>query len=219
MSQHHLAVFAELIRTPFQNLGLVWGVVPLYFALLLSELTSAKKSFRTALQTGFSFLWAGAQWLYLYRNAAAPTASIVALKGLQPISLVVTGIVLVLGGGGSVQRPASALPQVCFVSWPYPVQQLFHDHHLPNSGTRAGVDLESIGCNRHLCGAGLVGSTLWVNALSREEMSGQPSLELSPLDGFMAVGGRGEHVGRFQVEFLGHLERVVELSHIRVTAI
>ena len=59
MSQHHLAVFAELIRTPFQNLGLVWGVVPLYFALLLSELTSAKKSFRTAIQTGFSFLWAG----------------------------------------------------------------------------------------------------------------------------------------------------------------
>ena len=98
MSQHHLAVFAELIRTPFQNLGLVWGVVPLYFALLLSELTSAKKSFRTALQTGFSFLWAGAQWLYLYRNAAAaPTASNGALKGLHPINLVVTGLVLVLG--------------------------------------------------------------------------------------------------------------------------
>jgi len=98
MSQHHLAVFAELIRTPFQHLALVWGIVPLYFALLLSELTSAKKSFRTAIQTGFSFLWAGAQWLYLYRNVAAtPTASNVALKGLQTVNLVVTGLVLVLG--------------------------------------------------------------------------------------------------------------------------
>lgn len=98
MSQHPLAVFAELIRTPFQHLALVWGIVPLYFALLLSELTSAKKSFRTAIQTGFSFIWAGAQWLYLYRNAAAaPTASNGALKGLHPINLVVTGLVLVLG--------------------------------------------------------------------------------------------------------------------------
>jgi len=98
MSRHPLAVFAELIQTPFQRHALVWGIVPLYFALLLSELTSAKKSFRTAIQTGFSLLWAGAQWLYLYRNAVAtPTSSNVALKGLQPINLVVTGFVLVLG--------------------------------------------------------------------------------------------------------------------------
>jgi hypothetical protein len=98
MSQQQLAVFAELVRTPFQHLELVWGIVPLYFALLFSELTSAKKSFRTAIQTGFSFLWAGAQWLYLYRNVAATTpASNMALKGLQPVNLVVTGLVLVLG--------------------------------------------------------------------------------------------------------------------------
>jgi hypothetical protein len=98
MSQPHLAVFAELIRTPFQHLELVWGIVPLYFTLLLSELTSAKKSFRTAIQTGFSFLWAGIQWLWLYRNAAATTtASTFTIRGLQPINLVVTGLVLVLG--------------------------------------------------------------------------------------------------------------------------
>ena len=98
MSQQQLAVFGELVRTPFQHLALVWGIVPLYFALLFSELTSAKKSFRTAIQTGFSFLWAGAQWLYLYRNVAATTpASNMALKGLQPVNLVVTGLVLVLG--------------------------------------------------------------------------------------------------------------------------
>jgi hypothetical protein len=98
MSRHLLAVFAELIATPFQHLALVWGIVPLYFALFWSELTSAKKSYRTAIQTGFSFLWAGAQWLYLYRNTVAPpTASHMALKGLLPINLVVTGFVLVLG--------------------------------------------------------------------------------------------------------------------------
>jgi len=97
MSQDYLAVFAELIRTPFQHLELVWGIVPLYFALLFSELTSAKKSFRTAIQTGFSFLWAGAQWLYLYRNAATRTAGKAGLDGLQPINLVVTGLVLLLG--------------------------------------------------------------------------------------------------------------------------
>ena len=97
MSRDYLTVFAELIRTPFQHLELVWGIVPLYFALLLSELTSAKKSFRTAIQTGFSFLWAGAQWLYLYRSAATRTAGKAGLDGLQPINLVVTGLVLVLG--------------------------------------------------------------------------------------------------------------------------
>jgi hypothetical protein len=97
MSQSYLAVFAELIRTPFQHLGLVWGIVPLYFALLVSELTSATKSFRTAIQTGFSFLWAGAQWIYLYRASAALPAGRLARNGLQPVNLVVTGLVLVLG--------------------------------------------------------------------------------------------------------------------------
>lgn len=55
----HWAAFAELIVTPFQFMELVWGIVPLYFGLLLNELTSAKANFRTAIQTGFSFLWAG----------------------------------------------------------------------------------------------------------------------------------------------------------------
>jgi hypothetical protein len=96
MSQDYLAVFGELIRTPFQHLELVWGIVPLYFALLL-KLTSSKKNFNTAIQTGFGFLWAAAQWLYLSRHVATSTASNVSLKGLPPINLVVTGLVVVLG--------------------------------------------------------------------------------------------------------------------------
>jgi hypothetical protein len=96
---HYLLVFAELIRTPFQHVTLVWGIVPLYFALLLSELTSPKKSFRTAIQTGFSFLWAGAQWLYLHRNVVTVTSAPapVASHEPPPVNLVVTGIVLALG--------------------------------------------------------------------------------------------------------------------------
>lgn len=98
MNQNYFAAFAELIRTPFEHVNLVWGIVPLYFALLLSELTSAKKSFRTAIQTGFSFLWAGAQWLYLHGHAAAaPPAARERSSGLPPINLVVTVLVLLLG--------------------------------------------------------------------------------------------------------------------------
>jgi len=58
--------FAELVCTPFRHGEMIWGIVPLYFGLLLNEITSAKASFRTALQTGFSFVWAAAQWLYPY---------------------------------------------------------------------------------------------------------------------------------------------------------
>jgi len=97
MSRDYLAIFAELIRTPFQHLELVWGIVPLYFTLLLSEFTAAKKNFHTAIQTGFSFLWAGAQWLYLCQHMGTATRSKVALEGLRPINLVVSGLVVVLG--------------------------------------------------------------------------------------------------------------------------
>ena len=62
-------IFAELIRAPFQQVEMIWGIVPLYFALLLNELTSTKANFRTAIQTGFSFVWAGAQWAYPYFKA------------------------------------------------------------------------------------------------------------------------------------------------------
>jgi hypothetical protein len=94
MCCRYLAVFAELIATPFQHLPLVWGIVPLYFALFFSELTSAKKSFRTAIQTGFSFLWAATQWIFWHQTAKTPGTT----TGFTPVNLVVTGIVLVLGG-------------------------------------------------------------------------------------------------------------------------
>ena len=89
--------FVELLRVPFEHISLVWGIVPLYFGLLLSELTSSKASFRTAIQTGFSFLWAGAQWLYPYFKLSGPKRPYAGLDAMLPVNLFVTFVVLVLG--------------------------------------------------------------------------------------------------------------------------
>jgi hypothetical protein len=93
----HWQTFVELIRTPFLHASLVWGVVPLYFALLLNELTSDKASFRTALQTGFSFLWAGAQWLWPYFRLHTPGEPKLELGAMLPVNLLVTFLVIALG--------------------------------------------------------------------------------------------------------------------------
>lgn len=93
---HYWSLFAELIRTPFQDVSLVWGIVPLYFGLLLSELTPVKANFRTAVQTGFSFLWAAAQWLYPYFIAHRTTVPRFEYSTL-PANLFVTFLVLALG--------------------------------------------------------------------------------------------------------------------------
>src|SRR6185436_9469929 len=90
------AAFVEMVRTPFQHIELIWGIVPLYFGLLLNEMTSAKASFRTAVQTGFSFLWAGAQWLYPYLRLHGDSAPLV-LRAISPINLFVTLLVLAFG--------------------------------------------------------------------------------------------------------------------------
>ena len=57
MTPHYGLTFVQLIRAPFTDVNMVWGIVPLYFALLLNELTSTKANFRTAIQTGFSPCW------------------------------------------------------------------------------------------------------------------------------------------------------------------
>lgn len=88
--------FARLIRTPFTEASLIWGIVPLYFALLLNELTSGKANFRTAIQTGFSFLWAGAQWLFSYSMDHGKNPRVV-LGAMLPVNLFVTFLVIVLG--------------------------------------------------------------------------------------------------------------------------
>jgi hypothetical protein len=97
MIHQYWITFLELIRVPFEHVSLVWGIVPLYFALLLNEITSAKANFRTAIQTGFSFLWAAAQWIYPYFKPHGPEGPKVEWNAMSPINLLVTVLVLVLG--------------------------------------------------------------------------------------------------------------------------
>jgi hypothetical protein len=97
MTNNLWATYLELIRIPFQHLELVWGIVPLYFGLLLNELTSTKANFRTAIQTGFSFIWAGAHWLYPYFKPHAPGGPRLELGAMLPANLLVTFLVLGLG--------------------------------------------------------------------------------------------------------------------------
>ncbi|MFZ0826796.1 MAG: hypothetical protein WAO02_05680 [Verrucomicrobiia bacterium] len=94
---HSWATFVEITATPFEQVALIWGIVPLYFGLLLNELTSDQANFRTAIQTGFSFLWAGTQWLYPCFVPHAAHGQYLELHGLLPVNLLVTFLVLALG--------------------------------------------------------------------------------------------------------------------------
>lgn len=111
MSHNYWSLFVELFRTPFLHLEMIWGIVPLYFGLLLNEMTSNKANFRTAIQTGFSFLWAGIQWIYPYVKFHGITE--VELNSVSPINLAVTSLVLVFGavafGSGLMKR----FPRYC----------------------------------------------------------------------------------------------------------
>jgi len=104
--------FAELIRTPFIETSLIWGIVPLYFALLLSEMTSAKANFRTAIQTGFSFIWASAQWLYPYFVHHGTRARL-ELGAMLPVNLFVTFLVLTLGVVAFISGIRRRYPKYC----------------------------------------------------------------------------------------------------------
>ena len=94
---HYWSVFTELIATPFEHASLVWGIVPLYFGLLLNELTSNKANFRTAIQSGFSFLWAGAQWLWPFFKMRRPGEPELQIGAMLPVNLLVTFLVIALG--------------------------------------------------------------------------------------------------------------------------
>jgi hypothetical protein len=94
---HYWSVFVILLVTPFEHLGLIWGIVPLYFGLLLNETTSTKANFRTALQTGFSFVWAGAHWLYPYFAPSEKREHLMEWNGMLPVHILVTFLVITLG--------------------------------------------------------------------------------------------------------------------------
>lgn len=89
--------FAELVATPFRHVDLIWGIGPLYFGWLFNELNSSKRSFRTAIQTGFSFLWAGAHWTYQYFTAHPEAKRTLTPETLLAVNVLVTMLVLLFG--------------------------------------------------------------------------------------------------------------------------
>jgi len=110
---HYWHIFIELLASPFHHVASVWGIVPLYFALLLNELTSNKANFRTALQTGFSFLWAAAQWIYPYFQPHGEHGPSVEWNAMLPVNLAVTAIVVVLGVMASYSGLRRHYPKHC----------------------------------------------------------------------------------------------------------
>src|SRR6185369_6434779 len=113
MSFNYWSTFLELIAVPFQHMELIWGIVPLYFALVLNEMTSSKANFRTAIQTGFSFLWAGAQWLYPYFKPHEPGGPSVEVRAMLPVNLLVTFLVLGLGVAALISGLRRRYPKYC----------------------------------------------------------------------------------------------------------
>jgi hypothetical protein len=82
--------FLGLVAAPFRDISMIWGVVPVYVAWLMSETTPQRRSYRTALQTGFSFVWSAAQWYWRFEGHA---------RGRPPgvVSLVFTALFALFG--------------------------------------------------------------------------------------------------------------------------
>ena len=93
------ATFAGLIRLPFQHEELIWGIVPLYLSWAANELTSAKVSFGTAIQTGLALLWSGAHWAWqAFHEHPGKVIHLLDATGAAAVNAAVTLGVLILGG-------------------------------------------------------------------------------------------------------------------------
>lgn len=55
-------IFWELLSSPWTNLDVAWGIIPLYLSLLVGEIYEAKPSPKNAVQGGANLLWAGLDW-------------------------------------------------------------------------------------------------------------------------------------------------------------
>lgn len=134
--------FAELVCTPFQHVEMLLGIVPLYFGLLLNEITSAKANFQTALQTGFSFIWAAVQWLYPYVKFHGSAGPAIVWNAMSTVNLTVTALVLVIGLVALVSGLLKRFPKYgkflgytrfanYFMIAIFPIQTPVEEFHLP----------------------------------------------------------------------------------------
>ncbi|HEX7862965.1 MAG TPA: hypothetical protein VF773_21720 [Verrucomicrobiae bacterium] len=112
MVQAYLEIFAELIRTPFERTDAVWGVVPLYFSWAFAELTGEKPNYKTAIQTGFNLLWAGAQWTWPYYRIFKFEEG-VDLGALFAVKAIVTIVTIALGALALYSGLRKRFPKYC----------------------------------------------------------------------------------------------------------
>ena len=96
MEADYFALFEQLIRKPFERPEWVWGIVPLYFSWAFAELTGEKPNFKTAIQTGFNLLWAGAQWTWQYTQTYEGEERLNP-DALFAVNVMVTALTIVLG--------------------------------------------------------------------------------------------------------------------------
>jgi hypothetical protein len=109
---HYWGTFVDLILTPFRHADLIWGVVPLYFGWLLSELTARKASFTTAIQSGFTLTWASAHWTFQYLHWPG-TAPRLSLTALFAVNVVVTLLVFAIGITALISGIRRRFPKHC----------------------------------------------------------------------------------------------------------
>jgi hypothetical protein len=104
-------LFVELLVTPFRHEDMVWGIVPLYFSWFTAELSSSKATPGTALQTGFTLLWAGANWSWQYLRDRPATIPQLSLNTLLLVKVAVTILVLLIGAVAFVSGVRKRLPK------------------------------------------------------------------------------------------------------------
>lgn len=112
MQVDYVAIFLELIGKPFERTVMIWGIVPLYFSWLVAELSGSKASFKTAIQTGFNLLWAGAQWIWQYSEGPGSGGRL-DLSALFAVNVLVTAITILLGAVAMFSGIRRRFPKYC----------------------------------------------------------------------------------------------------------
>ena len=117
--------FGELIVVPFQNLGTVWSILPVYTSLIIAELFVRKVSVAHAVGNGFVMLWAGLNWA---RHLSQPSGALFpVLPWAVTVACIAVGIFTVVIG---LRRRKTAVGQLLgharftcyFVILLYPLQ-------------------------------------------------------------------------------------------------
>lgn len=112
MQADYGAIFWELVRKPFQHPEMIWGIVPLYFSWAMAELSREKANFKTAIQTGFNLLWAGAQWTWQHMQAPGAGGRL-SLSALFAVNVLVTVVTIILGAVALFGGLRRRFPKYC----------------------------------------------------------------------------------------------------------